>query len=208
MSADARGRVPLAARRAGAAVVAGALLTGCGISATDPVEAGDPAVIGLPLAPENWSMVFLRSPSGRLVPVFRARTWGELPPKPPVLVAEAVEALFEGPTPEERATGLTSTPLRLPPDRPVRVSVDGEFALTVRLPLALDALDGTALRQVVCTAALAHERRGWTQITLAGTDGTMEATPCDAAIDIVPSTVRPSLAPPRPEELTPNEWTS
>ncbi|MEV7283426.1 hypothetical protein AB0O01_02455 [Streptomyces sp. NPDC093252] len=195
-------------RRAGAAVLAGALLAGCGISATDPVEAGDPAVIDLTLSPENWMMLFLRSPSGRLVPVFRARTWSELPPKPPVLVAEAVEALFDGPTPEERATGLTSTPLRLPPGRPVRVSVDGEFALTVRLPLALASLDSTALRQVVCTAALAHDRRGWTQIVLAGTDGTMEGTPCDAAIDMVPSTVRPSLAPPRPEEPTPNEWTS
>ncbi|MEU9337025.1 hypothetical protein AB0D49_28310 [Streptomyces sp. NPDC048290] len=180
--------------RAGAAVaLAGVLLTGCGISGTDPVEAGGPAVIDLNLSPESWTMVFLRSPSGRLVPVFRERDWGGGPVEDRVLVAEAVQTLFEGPTKDESLTGLTSTTVRLPAEPPVGASIDSEFGLTLRLPLPLASLDDTALRQVVCTAAMAHDRRGWTQVTLAGTDGAMEGTPCDAAINVVPSTVRPSM---------------
>ncbi|MFE2040240.1 hypothetical protein ACFXAZ_04775 [Streptomyces sp. NPDC059477] len=179
--------------RAGAVALAATLLAGCGISATEPVEAGGPAVIDMVLTSDNWIMVFLRSPTGGLIPSFRERPWAAPPPKPPLLVAEAVESLFEGPTAEERANGLRGTQRPLPPGQPVQVAVGGEHEVSVLLPLPLDSLDDTALRQVVCTASYSHDRRGWAQVVLRGTDGTLEATSCDVAVDVIPSSVRPSL---------------
>ncbi|MFJ4687427.1 hypothetical protein [Streptomyces sp. NPDC088789] len=178
---------------AAALALAAALLTGCGISATEPVESGGPAVIDLAHAPELWIMIFLQSPSGRLVPVFRERSPEVFAPPPSVLVEEAVETLFAGPSAAERANGMRGAPGPLRPDQKVRVVVDGAEQLTVLLPVPLSSLGITELRQLVCTAAFAHDRRGWTQVALRGRDGLMEGTVCDAGIDVIPGTARPSI---------------
>ncbi|QDY80345.1 hypothetical protein [Streptomyces qinzhouensis] len=195
----AHGTLRRSGRRAGALVLAVALLSGCGISGTEPIEAGGPGAIPVPTGPP-WMLVFLESAEGALIPVYRER-----PPKgritrPDQPMDEALQALFEGPTPMERDTGLRTALPRLPGAGPTGAArVDQRIA--VKLPFRIASLSDTAVWQTICTAVYAVDPTGWTEVMLSGIDGTTVPTMCDAEVDSRRSGQRPELSSMGPGEL-------
>ncbi len=156
------------------------LLAGCGIRASEAVEAGGPAVV--PVVPDRLErmLLFFVGPDGRPVPVARPLDWGNSPPP----TAEALAVLLAGPTEEERAAGLTT---RLPADpEPVEAvpaaredSVPGApEAVQVTTAFAVRPLDAAAVRQLVCTTAHAEDPEGLVKVALTGSDGSLPATGC------------------------------
>jgi hypothetical protein len=59
----------------------------------------------------------------------------------------------------------------------VEVSPGGE-KVTTDLPIALDGLGRTALRQLICTIAYSHDADGRTTVRLTGRDGTSASRTC------------------------------
>ncbi|MFD9718814.1 hypothetical protein [Streptomyces sp. NPDC059076] len=166
-----------------------ALLTGCGISATDPVEAGDPASIEVSPGQPERMFLFFRSPAGALVPVpLVVAGWGEQTPRY-VASSKFLAMLFAGPQPEERAAGLTDGLPDLPPGSRIVVVPAEEGGNTVHLPIPLADLDDTAVRQLVCTTAYLVAPDSPGEVRLSGKDGTTESTTCDA--DTTAATVAP-----------------
>lgn len=168
--------------RAAAAAWAAAsllLLAGCGIQASEVVEAGGPAVV--PVAPdqEERILLFFTGPDGSSIPVARYADAAV----GPVSAAKTLAALLNGPTEEERAAGITT---RLPDgDGPVEVrpgaredSRPGEEAVRVTAAFAVRSLDAAAVRQLVCTAAHAEDPEGLVKVILTGSDGARPATAC------------------------------
>ncbi|MEO3973529.1 hypothetical protein [Streptomyces sp. CAU 1734] len=158
-----------------------ALLTGCGISDTDPVEAGDPVLIQATSPAEGRVFLFFRSADGALVPVSRPRSAKDAPSREGVPSAHLIWALFEGPSADERAAGLTGG-LPDPASGGGFIVTGGDGALTIGLPVALADLDDLAIRQVVCTAAHSAGPDGLRRIRLSGTDGSTEPSRCDAGV--------------------------
>ncbi|MDX3309216.1 hypothetical protein ACWGH3_10170 [Streptomyces sp. NPDC054884] len=176
-----------------AVAVAAPLLGGCGIQETDVIEAGGPATVQAFLTRSTDVLLFFRSPDGGLSPVMRtmrvhtvtsgsgeADTAGE---EGPVPTETAVMALLAGPREEDRAAGLdTSLPAALP-GRTVRIGPATGGRVTARLPLALDGLDSTALRQLTCTIAFSQDVDGRIAVELTGQDGATASGTCDLARD-------------------------
>ncbi|MCT4352863.1 hypothetical protein M5362_06940 [Streptomyces sp. Je 1-79] len=180
----------------GAALLAGALaLTGCGIRQSDVVEAGGPATIAVAPGEGSRLLLFYVDVDGRLTPAARAldtdqRLRGEAQPTYPrglgVAALPALSALLRGPTAGERAAGLST---RLPelgwetgkrgPLVNVETDEDGEPVLRVSLDFPLGDLEGTAARQLVCTAAYAEETDGRIAVVLSGPGSTRPAERCD-----------------------------
>ncbi|ANW17020.1 GerMN domain-containing protein [Streptomyces clavuligerus] len=136
------------ALRSCAAALLVAAATGCGISATGPVQAGAPAS-GIPQpGTENSSVrIYFSSPYGpRAVtrPTDRA-----LDPQ------QALDLLLKGPTPAERERGL-ATQVPSMGGRLTATTTTGTVDVSIPLQVAADDLDVTAVSQIVCTAAHAQ----------------------------------------------------
>ncbi|MFJ8229668.1 hypothetical protein ACIQ9E_06870 [Streptomyces sp. NPDC094448] len=185
-----RGQAVRGGRRACAAAVAAVLLTGCGVGATEPVEAGGPAVFALGARPQEWTMLFFRSPTDRPVPVLRVRDPFTSRVPTPVLLAEAVDALLAGPSATERATGLSTA---LPKVRAGAARETENGMLGVDLPVPVRNLDETAVQQLVCTMAYTRDRNGRARVVVTGTDGAREPAGCELAVDLAPT--RPTTSP-------------
>ncbi|MGV9317170.1 hypothetical protein ACWDR0_34085 [Streptomyces sp. NPDC003691] len=194
-AAGSRGR---AGRRAGALALTAALLSGCGITATDPIESGGPGTI--PWAgSDQWLLVFLESEDKALVPVYRARPSKERLILPNAPVEAALRALSAGPTAMERGTGLRSEIPEVQHDKLMAALMDKR--IVVKIPFEIAGLSDTAVWQVICTAAYAVDTSGWTEVILAGSDGYTAPAMCDAHVDFVRSGKRPELSPVPPVEL-------
>ncbi|OMI41059.1 hypothetical protein [Streptomyces sparsogenes] len=173
-----------AARAAAACVMAVAPLTGCGVRGSDVIEAGGPATVTVFPADEQRLLLFFVSPEGRLTPVAR-RVGGDGSGQAvrsgqavgPPLGDKVLAALFAGPSDGERAAGLR-TRLPRPEGRPAMKWSPRD--VLVHLPLAVRDLSETARRQVVCTVAYAEGGDGDAEVTLAGQDGALPPTHCDA----------------------------
>ncbi|WP_151476929.1 hypothetical protein [Streptomyces albicerus] len=188
-------------RRLLAAAIAAAavpLLAGCGIQETDVIEAGGPASFQAFLNRDYDMLLFFRSPDGGLSPVIRTtepsaglgdgydESSGSGDENPgdtegPVPTEKVVLALLGGPGKEDRAAGLATS---LPAARPggtVEVERSSGDRVTTRLPLALEGLDSTALRQLTCTIAYSQDADGQVVVELTGQDGVSRSGTCGLA---------------------------
>ncbi|KUL20683.1 hypothetical protein [Streptomyces regalis] len=176
--------------------VAVPLLGGCGIQETDVIEAGGPASFQAFLNRDYDMLLFFRSPDGGLSPVIRTtgpsstvfgdgyvdagsadQNAGDT--AGPVPTETVVTALLHGPREEDRAAGLGTS---LPAARPggtVEVEHSSDGRVTTRLPLALEGLDGTALRQLTCTIAYSQDADGQVVVELTGQDGASRSGTCE-----------------------------
>ncbi|AIS01648.1 hypothetical protein [Streptomyces glaucescens] len=200
-------RGPARGRAAGVAgpVAAALLLGGCGIQETDVIEAGGPASVQAFVNPGYDALLFFRAPDGALSPVSRSVTESsgfgagyEEPdgPTEPVSTEQAIAALLSGPGPAERSAGLgTSLPRVTAGGVGVVTSPDAD--VTVSLPLALGGLDGTALRQLVCTAAYSQDRDGRTTVRMVGKDGVTATGTCGLDIAAEPAPIAVGTHAPR-----------
>ncbi|MEU1351328.1 hypothetical protein ACFYPA_04570 [Streptomyces sp. NPDC005775] len=170
--------------------VAGALLSlvllsaGCGIRATEVVEAGEPAIVQVAPAGQMGTVLYFVSSSSaaRLMPVVRyaepsdggsgSSGYGE---KPPAGAARALDLLFDGPSGAERAAGLRS---ELPNTRvklAVELSAQGVL-VTVKTPVT--GLSEPARQQLFCTAAQARTADRSEAVTVTGSDGVIGPAHC------------------------------
>jgi hypothetical protein len=185
---------------AATATAAALLLTGCGIQETDVIEAGGPASFQAFLDRDYDMLLFFRSPDGGLSPVIRttatdvsSSVFGEGyvdagpadqdlgDPAGPVPTEKVVAALLAGPRKEDRAAGLSTS---LPAARPggtVQVETASAGQVAIRLPLALEGLDSTALRQLICTVAYSQDADGRVAVHLTGQDGASRTGTCGLA---------------------------
>jgi hypothetical protein len=187
-------------RRAAAVVVTAVavpLLGGCGIQETDVIEAGGPASVQAFLNRDQDMLLFFRSPDGGLSPVIRGtgtsvgfgdgyvesgsgdQSSGDT--AGPVPTEKVVMALLAGPRAEDRAAGLSTA---LPAARrggTVKVERSPGDRVTIRLPLALEGLDSTALRQLTCTIAYSQAADGQVVVELTGQDGASRPGTCGLA---------------------------
>ncbi|MER6346488.1 hypothetical protein ACWC10_16305 [Streptomyces sp. NPDC001595] len=183
-------------RRTGAVAVASGLLLlgGCGIQETDVIEAGGPASVQAFVDHDFDMLLFFRTSDGGISPVIRSTTStieygpeggmvaGQDPADGaavPVPTEKVILALLGGPDEQDRAAGLgTSLPSARSADTPrVEVSSGGD-RVTTDLPIPLDGLDRTALRQLVCTIAYSHDADGRATVRLTGTDGASASGTC------------------------------
>ncbi|WP_369170920.1 hypothetical protein AB5J49_25165 [Streptomyces sp. R28] len=189
-------------RRAAAVAVvvvaaAAPLIGGCGIQETDVIEAGGPASIQAFVDRDYDMLLFFRSPDGGLSPVIRTigSSTGFGPgyveagsgdqksgdPAGPVPTEKVVMALLNGPGKEDRAAGLGTS---LPAARPggtVEVERAPGDRVTARVPLALEGLDSTAVRQLTCTIAYSQDADGQVVVELTGQDGASRSGTCGLA---------------------------
>ncbi|MFF3326803.1 hypothetical protein [Streptomyces sp. NPDC002889] len=168
-----------------AALAAALALAGCGIQETDVIEAGGPATVQVVPHSPTGMVLFFRSPDGEPMPVVRYLE-GEFADNrnPGTSTPETVAALFDGPIGNERKAGLTTGLPLLPLGRQVRVESGAEGGVVVRLPIALDSLDDTAVRQLICTIAFTEDAEGRSGVVLRGTDVTLGHANCDVDIDL------------------------
>ncbi|MGW1273824.1 hypothetical protein [Streptomyces sp. NPDC002491] len=184
-------------RRAAAVAVAVAcaapMLGGCGIPETDVIEAGGPATVQAFLTPSTDVLLFFRSPDGMVRPVIRTVRISTVPvgsgaahgssagQAAPLVTERVVMMLLAGPQEEDRAAGLdTALPAALP-GVPIRIGPAKDGTATARVPLALDGLDDTALRQLTCTIAYGLDVDGRTVVELTGRDGASTSGTCGLA---------------------------
>ncbi|GAA3492116.1 MULTISPECIES: hypothetical protein [Streptomyces] len=161
--------------------LAALVLTGCGIRETDVIEAGGPATVDYLSDASVDALLFFRLPHGALAPAarplgthadadngFRSR---------PASTERVMSALLGGPSKAERAAGLGTALPRTAGRVELRESATSdEIALT--LPFSPAGLDGTALRQLICTAAYSRDRAGLATVRLTGPDGVSETGAC------------------------------
>ncbi|MGW7194832.1 hypothetical protein [Streptomyces chryseus] len=175
-------------RAAAAAWASLPLLAGCGVQASEVVEAGGPVVV--PVAPDHDErmLLFFTGPDGSSIPVARYAD----PAMGPVSTVGTLGALLNGPTEEERAAGIrTRLPDRNkggevgpaaredggPAEKAGRPADAGE-AVRVTTGFAVRSLDAAAVRQLVCTVAHAADPEGLVKVVLRGSDGSLPATAC------------------------------
>jgi hypothetical protein len=180
--------------------VAVPLLGGCGIQPTDVIEAGGPASFQAFLNRDYDMLLFFRSPDGGLSPVIRTTEpsveFGDGEQNAdetagPVPTEKVVMALLNGPRKEDRAAGLSTS---LPAARPggtVEVEPLPGDRVTTRLPLALEGLDSTAVRQLTCTVAYSQDADGQVVVELTGQDGISRSGTCGLATGIRARTTPP-----------------
>ncbi|MGQ4487313.1 hypothetical protein ACN6LM_004355 [Streptomyces sp. SAS_281] len=159
------------------------LAPGCGIRATDVVEAGEPATVEVAPADQLGTLLYFVSSSSasRLMPVVRkSRTvqvgdngaWEEAGSTG---APDALLLLLLGPTRAERDAGLRS---ELPTGRrrlAVELNADG-VRVTVDIPVT--GLSQAARQQLICTAARARTADRTEAVTVKGTDGVIGPAHC------------------------------
>ncbi|MFE8913976.1 hypothetical protein [Streptomyces globisporus] len=173
------------------------LVGGCGIQDSDVVEAGGPATVEAFLNRDADMLLFFRSPDGGLSPVIRevgaSAGFGDEYIEPgaddrdpsgaagPAPTEKVVLALLSGPGGADRAAGLTTALPAVREKGTVQVEVSSDGGITARLPLAVQALDATAVRQLTCTIAYNQARDGRGVVTLTGQDGAQRSGSCGLA---------------------------
>ncbi|MFE1363592.1 hypothetical protein ACFW84_05025 [Streptomyces anulatus] len=182
----------------GSLVTVGAsLVGGCGIQESDVIEAGGPATVDAFLNRDDDMLLFFRSPDGGLSPVIRSvrpsagfgdeyvePASGERDPTGPAGPAPTEKvalALLSGPGRTDRAAGLTTALPAVREGGTVTVQVSSDGGIAVRLPLAVQGLDATALRQLTCTIAYNEATDGRGVVTLTGHDGKKRSGTCGLA---------------------------
>ncbi|WP_405770993.1 hypothetical protein [Streptomyces sp. NBC_01538] len=178
-----------------ALAVAAPLLGGCGIQPTDVIEAGGPPSFQAFLNRDYDMLLFFRSPDGGVVPVIRTTSpsysFGDGYTDPgsgqnlanltgPARTEKVVQELLAGPGTKDRTAGL-STALPARPGGTAKVDPFSAGRVTARLPLALKALNSTALRQLTCTIAYSTTADGRAVVQLTGQDGTSRTATCPVA---------------------------
>ncbi|MEV0140425.1 hypothetical protein [Streptomyces globisporus] len=173
------------------------LVGGCGIQDSDVIEAGGPATVEAFLNRDADMLLFFRSPDGGLSPVIRevgaSAGFGDeyigpgaddrdpSGPAGPAPTEKVVLALLSGPGGADRAAGLTTALPAVREKGTVQVEVSSDGGITARLPLAVQALDATAVRQLTCTIAYNQARDGRGVVTLTGQDGAQRSGSCGLA---------------------------
>ncbi|MYR86797.1 hypothetical protein GTY41_18070, partial [Streptomyces sp. SID685] len=185
-------------RRAAAALPAALLLAGCGIQQSEVVDAGTPATLLAHPGVSDGTLLFFRSNDGRLVPVPRALPAGRVTDSTPpdAAVETALNLLLAGPGPEETAAGIGTS---LPATGGAVGVLFSPHEIRVSLSVALAGLDGTALDQLVCTAAYAVKgREQQLTVRLSGRDGRTKTGTCDVEGDTIPPPSTTTAATPPP----------
>ncbi|MCM2410739.1 hypothetical protein [Streptomyces sp. RKAG290] len=169
-------------RALGATLAVALLSAGCGIRATDVVEAGEPAIVEVvPARPLGTLLYFVSSSSAsRLLPVVRPGepldgSAGAGSGEASAGADKALSLLFAGPSKAERDAGLRS---ELPHGRvelSVRLSAQG---VQVTLDAPVNGLSETARQQLFCTAAQARTADRGEAVTVTGTDGVIGPAHC------------------------------
>ncbi|MGW9189624.1 hypothetical protein [Streptomyces rubiginosohelvolus] len=173
------------------------LAGGCGIQDSDVIEAGGPATVEAFLNRDADMLLFFRSPDGGLSPVVRevrpSAGFGDeyiepgtvardpSGPAGPAPTEKVVLALLSGPGEADRAAGLTTALPALREKEAVQVEVASDGGITARLPLAVQDLDATAVRQLTCTIAYNQANDGRGVVTLRGQDGAQRTGSCGLA---------------------------
>ncbi|MFG2763864.1 hypothetical protein [Streptomyces rubiginosohelvolus] len=173
------------------------LVGGCGIQDSDVIEAGGPATVEAFLNRDADMLLFFRSPDGGLRPVTRevrpSAGFGDeyiepgtvdrdpSGPAGPAPTEKVVLALLSGPGEADRAAGLTTALPAAREKEPVTVEVSSDGGVTARLPLAVQGLDATAVRQLTCTIAYNQAKDGRGVVTLRGQDGAERSGSCGLA---------------------------
>ncbi|MFI7325870.1 hypothetical protein ACIBQ3_14545 [Streptomyces rubiginosohelvolus] len=173
------------------------LVGGCGIQDSDVIEAGGPATVEAFLNRDADMLLFFRSPDGGLRPVIRegrpSAGFGDeyiepgavdrdpSGPAGPAPTEKVVLALLSGPGEADRAAGLTTALPALREKEAVTVEVSSDGGVTARLPLAVQGLDATAVRQLTCTIAYNEAKDGRGVVTLRGQDGAERSGSCGLA---------------------------
>ncbi|MFJ1803605.1 hypothetical protein [Streptomyces sp. NPDC088180] len=182
----------------GSLVAVGApLVGGCGIQASDAIEAGGPATVDAFLNRDHDMLLFFHSPDGGLSPVIRpvrpSSGFGDAYVEPgsgerdptgpagPAPTEKVVLALLSGPGRTDRAAGLTTALPAVREGGTVAVRVASDGGIAVRLPLAVQGLDATAVRQLTCTIAYNEATDGRGVVTLTGQDGAKTSRTCGLA---------------------------
>ncbi|MEV0745682.1 hypothetical protein AB0I75_10790 [Streptomyces sp. NPDC050273] len=161
------------------------LAAGCGIRATEVVEAGEPAILQVAPAGQLGMVLYFVSSStaSRVMPVVRYAEWAEngsgsgLPygEKPPAGAAKALGLLFAGPNRAERDAGLRSEL----PDRRIKIGVElSAQGVRVALNTQVTGLSESARQQLFCTAAQARTADRGEAVTVTGTDGVIGPARC------------------------------
>lgn len=159
------------------------LSAGCGIRATEVVDAGEPAIVVVTPAELLGTVLYFVSSSSaaRLMPVVRyagpsgERSGGGYEEKPPAGAARALDLLFAGPSASERAAGLRS---ELPEGR-VKLGVElSAQGVLVTLNSPVTGLSEPARQQLFCTAARARTADRGEAVTVTGTDGVIGPARC------------------------------
>ncbi|MGC9538316.1 hypothetical protein [Streptomyces sp. UG1] len=162
------------------------------------IEAGGPASFQAFLNRDLDMLLFFRSPGGGLSPVIRTTepeagfgdeytesgsgAGNSAAAAGPVATEKVVMALLNGPREQDRAAGLsTALPAALP-GRTVEVESVPGGRVTARLPLALEGLGSTALRQLTCTIAYSRDAEGQVEVELTGLDGASRSGTCGLAV--------------------------
>jgi len=159
-------RTARALRVLAASLVALAAATGCGVQPSGVISGGDPPSGAV--APTAAITLYLVK-DGRLSAVTR-RHEGH-----PLFPADKL-ALLAGPTPEERARGLTT---EVPPGaRPFSVTTERPGRLVVTLPMAARDLSARAVDQIVCTAAAAMTPDRAVRVILVGSGQSVGPRTC------------------------------
>ncbi|MER7488806.1 hypothetical protein ABTY20_23445 [Streptomyces sp. NPDC126497] len=177
-----------------AAVASGVLLLGgCGIQETDVIEAGGPASVQAFVDPDYDMLLFFHSRDGGVRPVVRSiGSAPEYGPEGgpvsgrdpadadavPVPTEKVIIALLGGPDEQDRKAGLSTSLPPAPQVARVQVEVSPGGEVTADLPIALDGLGRTALRQLVCTIAYSHDADGRATVRLTGRDGVSASRTC------------------------------
>ncbi|MFE2582023.1 hypothetical protein [Streptomyces sp. NPDC059378] len=155
---------------------ASALLCGCGVQATDVIEAGGPATVPVYPAYKHRAVLFFLDSAGRLTPAVRSLVPDLSSADVPVPLPKTLALLLAGLSDEERSAGLRTD---LPPGAAAGAEVKtAPGTLIIRLPLDVRSLSDGARRQLVCTAAYAQDGDGTAKVTLVGDDGVLPAAVC------------------------------
>ncbi|WP_406456784.1 hypothetical protein OG782_31535 [Streptomyces sp. NBC_00876] len=169
-------------RALGALLPAVVLAAGCGIRATDVVEAGEPAIVQVGPAGQQGTVLYFVSSSSaaRVLPVVRLdrsqEGSGVYGGATPAGGAErALDMLMAGPSKAEQDAGLRS---ELPTRRialTVELSAQG---VQVTLDAEVTGLSEPARQQLFCTAAQARTADRGEAVTVTGTDGVIGPAHC------------------------------
>ncbi|MFE2478867.1 hypothetical protein [Streptomyces sp. NPDC059389] len=137
-----------AAAAAVAALLGGALLTGCGIKPTGVIESGAAAKVVVP-GPGTKGTVYLVSADGRLFPIPDRE-------QPSVSQTSLLVRLLVGPSEAQKAAGLET---RLPvldikkQGASAGTTMISDDTIGVGVPFKVATLSETARQQLVCTVA-------------------------------------------------------
>ncbi|MEV4020412.1 hypothetical protein AB0J35_59035 [Nonomuraea angiospora] len=161
-------RTALAHRTLAAGLITLLAAAGCGVRPTDVVPAGDPP--SGRVEPTTTITLYLIK-NGRLSAVTR-------PGGPPLSITDKLALLATGPTPREKARGLTTD---VPPGAdPFSVTAEPADHLVVNQSTPASELSTLAIKQIVCTAA-ATAPGSIVEITVVGAGQSVDRRSCPPA---------------------------